>query len=203
MMEPAEGTARPAAAQRSRNPLSSKAAGAGEEGTIDAGKSEEICLALLLRHPELRPRGLALSDDLFVMLPNRQLFQTWRQTGEEESLRSSLPEELHDHLDRIVSKDLAPYAAQAEKALNDCIARIERRKLKEAKTVTSHAIAETEQELGAARLVESAHKLLYEGGLSGDLSEDEALPASVVVRDMEAGRELHIGPREGQQGETG
>ena len=203
MMEPAEGTARPAAARRSRNPLSSKAAGAGEEGTIDAGKSEEICLALLLRHPELRPRGLALSDDLFVMLPNRQLFQAWRQTGEEESLRSSLPEELHDHLDRIVSKDLAPYAAQAEKALNDCIARIERRKLKEAKTVTSHAIAETEQELGAARLVESAHKLLYEGGLSGDLSEDEAFPASVVVRDMEAGRELHIGPREGQQGETG
>ena len=202
MMEPAEGTARPAAAQRSRNPLSSKAAGAGEEGTIDAGKSEEICLALLLRHPELRPRGLALSDDLFVMLPNRQLFQAWRQTGEEESLRSSLPEELHDHLDRIVSKDLAPYAAQAERVLNSCIAQIERRKLKEAKTATSHAIAEMEQELGAARLVESAHKLL-EGGLPGDLSEDEALPASVVVRDMEAGRELHIGPREGQQGETG
>ena len=202
MMEPAEGTARPAAAQRSRNPLSSKAAGAGEEGTIDAGKSEEICLALLLRHPELRPRGLALSDDLFVMLPNRQLFQAWRQTGEEAPLRSSLPEELHDHLDRIVSKDLAPYAAQAERVLNSCIAQIERRKLKEAKTATSHAIAEMEQELGAARLVESAHKLL-EGGLPGDLSEDEALPASVVVRDMEAGRELHIGPREGQQGETG
>jgi len=87
--------------------------------------------------------------------------------------------------------------------ISDCIARVERRKLKEPKTVTSHAIAETEQELGAARLVESAHKLLYEGGLSGELSEDEALPASVVVRDMEAGRELHIGPREGQQGETG
>jgi len=86
--------------------------------------------------------------------------------------------------------------------ISDCIARIERRRLKEPKTVTSHAIAETEQELGPARLVESAHKLL-EGGLPGDLSEDEALPASVVVRDMEAGRELHIGPREGQQGETG
>ena len=86
--------------------------------------------------------------------------------------------------------------------ISDCIARIERRKLKEPKTVTSHAIAETEQELGAARLVESAHKLL-EGGLPGDLSEDEALPASVVVRDMETGRELHIGLREGQQGEAG
>jgi len=85
--------------------------------------------------------------------------------------------------------------------ISDCIARIERRKLKEPKTVTSHAIAETEQELGAARLVESAHKLLYEGGLSGELSEDEAQPASVVVRDMETGRELHIGPREGRQGE--
>jgi DNA primase catalytic core len=202
MMEPAEGTARPAAAQRSRNPLSSKAAAAAGEGVVDLGKSEEICLALLLRHPELRPRGLALNDDLFVMLPNRQLFQAWRQTREEESLRSSLPEELHDHLDRIVSKDLAPYAAQAERVLNSCIAQIERRKLKEAKTATSHAIAEMEQELGAARLVESAHKLL-EGGLPGDLSDDEALPASVVVRDMEAGRELHIGPREGQQGETG
>ena len=201
MVERAEGPARPAAA--GRGSLSSKAAGAGEEEIIDAGKIEEICLALLLRHPDLRPRGLALSDDLFVMLPNRQLFQAWRQSGEEEPLRSSLPEELHDHLDRIVSKNLTPYAAQAEKALNDCIARIGRRRLKEAKTATSHAIAETEQELGAARLVKSAHNLLYRDGLSEDLPEDEALPASVVVRDMETGRELHIGPREGRQEEAG
>jgi len=203
MVEPARGTAVSAASGRSRGPLSSRAAGTGQEETIDAGKSEEICLALLLRHPELRPRGLALSDDLFVTLPNRQLFQVWRQAGEDEDPRASLPEELHEHLDRIVGKDLSPYGAQAERALNDCIARIERRRLKEAKSVSSDAIAETEQELGAARLVESAHKLLYKREPSEELSEDEARPASVVVRDMETGRELHAGRREGQQGEEG
>ncbi len=203
MVEPAPGTARSAASGRSRGPLSSRAPGAGEEETIDTGKSEEICLALLLRHPELRPRGLALSDEFFVTLPNRQLFQVWRQAGEEEDPRASLPEELHEHLDRIVGKDLSPYSAQAERALDDCIARIERRRLKEAKSVSSHAIAETEQELGAARLVESAHKLLYKSDPSEDLSEDEARPASVVVRDMETGRELHIGRRGGRQDEDG
>ena len=201
MMEPAEGTARPAAAQPIRS-ASRPGGAAAEENAIDLGRREEVCLALLIRHPELRQQGLELADDSFLMTQNSQIFQAWRAAAEAETLKERLPAELHPHLEHILSKNLAPYAAQAEKVLSSCIRQIKRRKLKEAKTATSHTIAEMEQELGAARLVESAHKLL-EGGLPGDLSEDDALPASVVVRDMEAGRELHIGPQEGQQGETG
>jgi len=202
MMEPAEGTARPAAAQPIRS-ASRPGGAAAEENAIDLGRREEVCLALLIRHPELRQQGLELADDSFLMTQNSQIFQAWRAAAEAETLKERLPAELHPHLEHILSKNLAPYAAQAEKVLSSCIRQIKRRKLKEAKTATSHTIAEMEQELGAARLVGSAHKQLYEGGLSGGLSEDEALPASVVVRDMETGRELHIGPREGQQGETG
>jgi DNA primase catalytic core len=202
MMEPAEGTARPAAARPIRS-ASRPGGAAAEENAVDLGKREEVCLALLIRHPELRQQGLELADDSFLMTQNSQVFQAWREAAEAETLKERLPEELHPHLEHILSKNLAPYAAQAERVLSSCIRQIKRRKLKEAKTATSYTIAEMEQELGAARLVGSAHKQLYEGGLSGDLSEDEALPASVVVRDMEAGRELHIGPREGQQGETG
>ena len=201
MMEPAEGTARPAAAQPIRS-ASRPGGAAAEENAIDLGRREEVCLALLIRHPELRQQGLELADDSFLMTQNSQIFQAWRAAAEAETLKERLPAELHPHLEHILSKNLAPYAAQAEKVLSSCIRQIKRRKLKEAKTATSHTIAEMEQELGAARLVESAHKLL-EGGLPGDLSEDDARPASVVVRDMEAGRELHIGQQEGQQGETG
>jgi hypothetical protein len=185
-------------ARRSRDVGSTGNQGAGREAMIDSGKGEELCLALLLRYPELRPQGLALRDDLFVAIPNRQLFQAWRETSEEEAMRASLPEELYEHLDRIVSKDLSPHSAQAEKSFTSCIRQIERRKLKEAKTASSNAIAETEKDLGAARLARSAHQLLYEGDLPEDLPEDEALPASIVVRGMETGREMHTGPREGR-----
>jgi len=185
-------------ARRSRDVGSTGNQGTGREAMIDSGKGEELCLALLLRYPELRPQGLALRDDLFVAIPNRQLFQAWRETNEAEALRASLPEELYEHLDRIVSKDLSPHSAQAEKSFTSCIRQIERRKLKEAKTASSNAIAETEKDLGAARLARSAHQLLYEGDLPEDLPEDEALPASIVVRGMETGREMHTVPREGQ-----
>ena len=185
-------------ARRSRIIGSTGNQGASREAMIDSGKGEELCLALLLRYPELRPQGLALRDDLFVAIPNRQLFQAWREASEEEALRASLPEELYEHLDRIVSKDLSPHSAQAEKSFTSCIRQIERRKLKEAKTATSNAIAETEKDLGAARLARSAHQLLYEGDLPEDLPEDEALPASIVVRGMETGREMHTGLREGR-----
>ncbi len=185
-------------ARHSRDIGSTGNQGAGREAWIDSGKGEELCLALLLRYPELRPQGLALRDDLFVAIPNRQLFQAWRETSEEEALRASLPEELYEHLDRIVSKDLSPHSAQAEKSFTSCIRQIERRKLKEAKTASSNAIAETEKDLGAARLARSAHQLLCEGDLPEDLPEDEALPASIVVRGMETGREMHTGLREGR-----
>jgi DNA primase len=184
--------------RRRRSDSARPAVAADEEGTTDTGKGEELCLALLLRYPELRPQGLALRDDLFVAIPNRQLFQAWREASEEGALRASLPEELYEHLDRIVSKDLSPHSAQAEKSFTSCIRQIERRKLKEAKTATSNAIAETEKDLGAARLARSAHQLLYEGDLPEDLPEDEALPASIVVRGMETGREMHTGLREGR-----
>ena len=185
-------------ARRSRIIGSTGNQGASREAMIDSGKGEELCLALLLRYPELRPQGLALRDDLFVAIPNRQLFQAWREASEEEALRAGLPEELYEHLDRIVSKDLSPHSAQAEKSFTSCIRQIERRKLKEAKTASGNAIAETEKDLGAARLARSAHQLLYEGDLPEDLPEDEALPASIVVRGMETGREMHTGLREGR-----
>ena len=163
---------------------------------IDSGKGEELCLALLLRYPELRPQGLTLTDDYFVTIPNRQLFQAWRETAEGDTLRSILPEELHSHLEQIAGKDLAQYAAQAERVLADCIRRIEQRKLREAKIASTHALEEVEEQRGAVRVASSSYKVVSQGSRLEDLPEDETLQASIAVHDMKTGREMHEGPRE-------
>ncbi len=184
------------AARRGHRPASARPApGAAEEGVGDSGEREEFCLALLVRHPQLRQQGLALTDDLFSLSENRQLLQTWREAADESALRESLLEELHPHLERILSKNLPPFdATQAEKALTDCVGRIEQRKLELAKAASSLAVAEKEQELGAARLAEDAHRLLQGEASSEDGPDGGTVGASIVVRDMEAGLELHGRP---------
>lgn len=183
-------------ARRSRDIGSTGNQGAGREAMIDSGKGEELCLALLLRYPELRPQGLTLTDDYFVTIPNRQLFQAWRETAEGDTLRSILPEELHSHLEQIAGKDLAQYAAQAERVLADCIRRIEQRKLREAKIASTHALEEVEEQRGAVRVASSSYKVVSQGSRLEDLPEDETLQASIAVHDMKTGREMHEGPRE-------
>jgi DNA primase catalytic core len=194
--DPMEEAMQAIAARKRRRSAST---GTIEEGEPDTARSEDLCLALLIRHPELRQRGLALSDDLFDVTQNRQVFQAWREAAEEGALRERLPEELHFHLDHILNKDLTAYATQAEKALDHCIGHIEKRKLRLAKAVSSQAIAEKEQQVGAARLAEMARRQ-WQGE---DIPQEEALNASIVVSDMEAGLEQHGRPSESQRGNPG
>jgi DNA primase catalytic core len=164
-----------------------------EEKAADPGKSEELCLALLFRHPHLRPRGQSLPEETFVVTENRLLFNAWRDAPDDAPLDELLPEELWPQLQRVMDKNLPAFdKTGAENVLTDCIGRIERRKLKLLKVISSLAIAEKEQELGAARLAESARKLLNEGAPHDDLSDDDVRDASLVLQDMETGRELHL-----------
>lgn len=164
-----------------------------EERAADPGKSEELCLALLFHHPHLRVYGQSLREETFVVTENRLLFNAWRDAPVDAPLDELLPEELWPQLQRIMDKNLPAFdKTGAENALTDCIGRIERRKLKLLKVISSLAIAEREQELGAARLAESARKLLNEGAPPDDLSDDDVRDASLVLQDMETGRELHF-----------
>jgi DNA primase len=164
---------------------------------------EEYLLTLLFRYPALRERGAALSPDFFSRSENRELFEAWRaaQPGEAEeaaeAIRSLLPEELHGNLENVLTREIPPFQpVEAEKALEDCIWRIEQRKLEIEKLASSLALAKSEEEVGAARFIELARSV-QEGPPSPSQETDLALDAaSVLVEDTEAGIRVHRRPLE-------
>jgi DNA primase len=171
--------------------------------TVPREPREEYLLALLLRHPVLRSQGRALSPDLFSLSENRQLFEAWRiAAGQEaedvmEETRRLLPEELHGHLENVLARKIPPFQAEeAGKALEDCMWRIEQRKLELEKLASSLALAESEQEVGPARLAELARSI-QEGTLPSSQEADFTLEAATaLVEDTEAGIRVHRRPLE-------
>ena len=162
-----------------------------EEEKVDLSKSEETCLALLIRYPNLRSEGLGVDQGLFIGTENRQVFEAWRNSSEGD-LATALPEELGPHLEHIMGRNLPPYdPARAEDALADCTARLRRRRIKDEKRAINSEIAEKEQELGASRLTEHALGRMAREVSNQDLPEDETADAEIVVRDTEAGLKLH------------
>jgi DNA primase catalytic core len=173
-----------------------------EEERIDLSKGEDTCLALLVRYPTLRSLGLALEDDLFVGSENRQLFATWRSCAPADDLAQALPEELRPHLERLVALNLPPYdPGQAEQALTTCTERLKKGKIRDEKRARNSEIAEKERTLGSGRLVEHAQMAMQGEALSQDLPEDETAGIQALVRDTEAGLELH-GKRDIAKGEN-
>ena len=188
-----------------------------EEGGGPREPREEFSLALLLRYPSLRQRGLALEAEVFSLVENRELFAAWRQAvrdagsegadaggGKPEvsdggpqselaaAVRSVLPEELASHLDRVLARATPPYSpAEAERALENCLWGMEQRKLELRKQASSLALAETEERLGPGPLVEQARAVL--DGVSPLHSDGDPVSegAALLVEDAEAGQRLH------------
>ena len=158
---------------------------------------EEYCLALLLRYPELRPEGDALSPEVFLLAEHRAIFVAWREASDRESLRRALPEELHAHIEQIAEKEL-PYleGSQLRKAFEDCVRRIKFRRLSAAKQASTAALAEPDAQEGMGAVAEKAHAV-WEAGADQErppVAEDDKRAwelAIAVVEDMEAGRRLH------------
>jgi DNA primase len=154
---------------------------------------EEFCLALLLRHPELREDGLALSLELFWHIENRQLLGVWQDCEDIEDLAQVLPEELEGHLQRLGGLDLPPFEPQeAKAALRDCVGRLKQRELEAVKQASSAALAAreaegrtTEEELAAAAAAWQA------GPPSAEAPTEEISPVATLLRDTEIGLRLH------------
>ena len=93
---------------------------------------EEYTLALLLSRPELKDGVRHVAPEHFRKSEGREIFSRWLACSTIDSLREALDPSLHDHLYRLVEKDLAPAdQQQSEVALEQCIKRLERRYLKE------------------------------------------------------------------------
>jgi len=100
--------------------------------TVTLGDTlEEYCLYLLLRYPELRERVEELPPEEFERSENREIFAAWKRNPQPEAIRESLPPELQEHLDRLLSKT-APelQGKELERALSSCLRRLEERKLR-------------------------------------------------------------------------
>jgi len=163
-----------------------------QEEMVGLSKGEETCLALLVRYPHLRAEGMVIKEELFDDILNRQLFQLWREAGSESELQGMVAEEsLRQRLERIIVRDLSPYSTAVEEALASCTERLKKGRIRDEKRARNPEIAEKEQRLGSGHLIEHARKLIAGEAPSQDLPEDETADAQIVVRDMEAGLELH------------
>jgi DNA primase len=94
--------------------------------------SEEYCLCLLLRYPELRGKTGNLSPEHFERSENQELFIAWRDNP--QAIEHGLDAGLQEHLSALSNKPL-PQEVQdldqaREKALSDCIRRLEQRQLR-------------------------------------------------------------------------
>jgi len=148
------------------------------------GDPEEFLLALLLRYPELREQGLALDEGLLLQAENRQVLEAWRRGD----LEGGLAPELLPHLKRLQERPLPPWPpAEAARALGSCLANLQRRRLAMAKWAATFALAEREEELGAARALALARAAWQGEGAE----EGAAQVATLYLRDIEAGRQLH------------
>jgi DNA primase len=167
--------------------------------SLSGSKQEEFCLALLLRHPELRADGLALSPDLFWYSENRQLLQVWQGCSDGEEMRQAIAVELEEHLQRIAAMNVPPFNEQkARAALHDCLRRLEQRDLEAIKQASSAALAAREAESGATGVEElaAAAEAWRSRSLAAEVGSQEVCQAAALqLRDMEIGIRLHQSSR--------
>ncbi len=171
---------------------------------------EEFLLALLLRYPELRPEGAALSPELLVLAEHRAILAAWQEARDLESVRRELPEELQTHLERVLNRDI-PYmeGSRLREALADCVRRIEFRRLSAAKQASTATLAERVADKDVGALVEEARVLWERHGATTpeEMASAEGVAeaselAMALVEDMETGRRLHGTPAESRPGDA-
>lgn len=154
---------------------------------------EEFCLALLLRYPELRERGLALSPELFTMAENRGLLEAWQRASDLIELRESLLEDLRGHLEQILEKEPPGYEPrELTPAFDDCVWRLEQHRLSLEKRASGSLVAESEVEAGSMRMDEVAWQAWQSGSPPEGDSQDKVVDAATIhIQDMERGGQVH------------
>ena len=93
---------------------------------------EEYCLALLLQRPELRDKADSLSAEHFERSENREVFVAWRDATDAEDVRRIEESEIGEHFMSLLARGMPPAEDRSvwEKALSDCVNRLEERRLR-------------------------------------------------------------------------
>jgi DNA primase len=130
--------------------------------------TEERCLALLIRYPELRPSAQELSPEHFKFTENREVFVKWQHSSDMSGLESELDTSLLEHLDYLVNKNLPPNIRESERTrrrdLAQCILRLQEELSRKLET-EKEATLEIERERGG--VISELAKLEEQGIDSG------------------------------------
>ena len=181
--------------QRTRRPqrrtVEEAAGTAGSDVRAKAFRAprEEFCLALLYNLAAVAPLAEAVTEDLFTLSENRELYRRW-QAG--ESLEEGEPG-LWDHYQAILQTRMPVYeTGQAEAAFLDCVGRLEQGRMRAVKEASALALAEGEARVRPGRVVSLA-RARWEAGKTEDASEDDPADAvaSQLLEDMAAGLSFH------------
>jgi DNA primase len=156
---------------------------------------EEFCLALLLHHPEIRDEAAAITEDLFVLSEHRVIFHAWQTTDDQEAIRAALSDEIRPAFERILDRDLPLLdGTSLREAFQDCVRKIGRDRLRQAKLVSAATLADlNDDDMDAA--VDEA--VLLQGGdasqavTTGAADRAASARAAILVEDEEMGRRLH------------
>ncbi|MBI2830855.1 MAG: DNA primase [Chloroflexi bacterium] len=108
---------------------------------------EEYCLALLLKHPQLKARCRELPPEYFQSSENREIFISWQNAEDPALIKNALDVNIHEHLDSLLGREL-PYG-NIEQKYSDTVLRLRERHLRglEAKRA---AVFSLEAESGGA-----------------------------------------------------
>ena len=103
-------------------------ASAPPPATAQRDALEEYCLAILLRYPELREKGVTIPPDHFELSENRDVFTKWSICSTIEEIGGSLPIHLTEHLEALLNMDNPPLnIKERERALQEVVNRLKER----------------------------------------------------------------------------
>jgi DNA primase len=111
-------------------------------------KIEEYTLCLLLQHPELRDKAKELEPEYFERSENREIFTAWRNASDFDGLLDIIDNiDLQEHTKALCIRSLPPAEGKDwEKALADCMHRLEERRLINLKIQEESLLSDAESE---------------------------------------------------------
>jgi DNA primase len=98
---------------------------------IAASPVEEYALALILQHPEIRPRCVNLLAEYFENSENRLIFEKWQQTSDSLQLKETCDPLVREHLESLAARPLP--GDEVETRYDDCVLRLRERFLRSLK----------------------------------------------------------------------
>jgi DNA primase len=142
---------RPTAARRARmqQPRAADAA-TSPFAKLNHDPLEEYCLALLMKHPDLKDSAEHLKLEFFRCHENREIFSQWRES-EPVDIGVDLEPEILRQLETVRAKALPPLdPSKRQEALADVISRLEERDLRSLKAEEEIRFAESPPDLDDA-----------------------------------------------------